>query len=64
MRGPKRFDIDQLVTDVMLAFEEYPPEQLEAMWQHKTYVMSAVQTTKPKAGGRKYPRHNPAKRKL
>jgi hypothetical protein len=46
MRGPKRFDIDQLVDDVKQAFDEYPPEQLEKMWQHKSYVMGAVLTTK------------------
>ena len=61
MRGPKRFDIDQLVTDVMEAFEEYPPEQLEKMWQHKSYVTGAVLTTQPKAGGSNYPRHDPKK---
>lgn len=64
MRGPKRFDIDQLVKDVMEAFENYPPEQLEQMWEHKSYVMKAVLTTKPKAGGSNYPRHNPKKRRL
>lgn len=61
MRGPKRFDIDTLVEDVMQAFEDYPPEQLEKMWQHKSYVMGAVLTTKPKAGGSNYPRHDPKK---
>ncbi len=64
MRGPKRFDIDQLVEDVMQAFAEYPPEQLEKMWLHKSYVMGAVLTTKPKKGGSNYPRHDPAKRRL
>ena len=62
MRGPKRFDIDQLVEDVKQAFEEYPPEQLEKMWQHKSYVMGAVLKTKPKAGGSNYPKHDPKKR--
>ena len=62
MRGPKRFDIDQLVDDVKQAFDEYPPEQLEKMWKHKSYVMGAVLTTKPKAGGSNYPRHDPKKR--
>ena len=33
MRGPKRFDIDQLVADVEEAFKEYPPGQLEKMWR-------------------------------
>ena len=61
---PKRFDIDQLVEDVMQAFADYPPEQLEAMWQHKSYVMGAVLETKPKKGGSNYPRHDPAKRRL
>ena len=64
MRGPKRFDIDQLVEDVMQAFEDCPPEQLEKMWCHKSYVMGAVLKTEPKPGGSNYPRHNPAKRKL
>ena len=64
MRGPKRFDIDTLVEDVYKAFKEYPPEELEKMWQHKSYVMGAVLETKPKKGGSNYPRHNPAKRRL
>ena len=63
MRGPKRFDIDQLVEDVMQAFEDYPPEQLEKMWQHKSYVMRAVLKTQPKAGGSNYPKHDPDKRR-
>ena len=62
MRGPKRFDIDQLVTDVMEAFQDYSSDQLEKMWQHKSYVMRAVLTTKPKVGGSNYPRHDPEKR--
>ena len=64
MRGAKRFDIDQLVEDVHEAFLEYDSEQLEKMWQHKSYVMRAVLTTKPKAGGSNYPRHDPKKRRL
>jgi hypothetical protein len=43
------------------AFEEYPP------WEHglkrcgdtKSYVMHALLTTKPKAGGSNYERHDP-----
>ena len=58
-----REDIATLVEDVMQAFAEYPHEQLEAMWQHKSYVMGAVLTTKPKVGGSNYPRHDPKKRK-
>ena len=50
MRGPKRFDIQTLVEDVKQAFEEYPPEQLEKMWAHKSYIMGAVLKTKPKRG--------------
>jgi hypothetical protein len=34
------------------------------MWQHKSYVMGAVLTTKPTVGGSNYPCHNPAKRVL
>ena len=64
MRGPKRFDIEQLVEDVHKAFEEYPSEQLEKMWAHKSYVMGAVLDTKPKQGGSNYPRHDPTKRRL
>jgi len=64
MRGLKRFDIDQLVEDVAEAFEDYPPEQIEKMWQHKSYVMGAVLTTKPKVGGSNYPKHDPKKLKL
>ena len=66
MRGPKRFDIPTLVEDVMQAFEDYPPEQLDKMWQHKSYVMGAVLTTTPKVGGSNlnYPKHDPTKRRL
>ena len=46
----------------MQAFEEYPPEQLEKMWEHKSYVMGAVLKTKPKVGGSNYPKHDPKKR--
>ena len=62
MRGAKRFDIDQLVEDVYQAFKDYPADKLEAMWQHKSYVMGAVLTTKPKAGGSNYPKHDPSKK--
>ena len=61
VRGPQRFDIPTMVEDVMQAFEEYPPEQLEKMWAHKSYVMGAVLKTKPKVGGSNYPRHDPKK---
>ena len=59
-----RFDIDQLVEDVREAFEEYPPEKLELMWQHKSYVMGAVLATQPKPGGSNYARHDPKKRRI
>ena len=62
MRGVKRFDIDQLVEDVHQAYLEYDSEQLEKMWQHKSYVMGAVLTTAPKAGGSNYPKHDPSKK--
>ena len=42
MRGAKKFDIDQLVEDVYQAYKEYDPDQLEKLWQHKSYVMGAV----------------------
>ena len=41
----------------MQAFEDYPADELEKMWQHKSYVMGAVLETKPKKGGSNYPRH-------
>ena len=62
MSGPRRFDIPTLVEDVKEEFENYPHEQLEKMWQHKSYVMGAVLRTKPKVGGSNYPRHDPKKR--
>ena len=62
MRGAKRFDVDQLAEDVHQAFLDYDFEQLEKMWQHKSYVMRAVLTTTPKVGGSNYPRHDPAKK--
>lgn len=64
MSGPKRFDIPTLVEDVMEAFKEYPPEQLDKMWEHKSYVMRAVLATKPKPGGSNYPRHDPKKLRM
>ena len=39
-------------------------EQLEKMWEYKSYVMGAVLKTKPKIGGSNYPRHDPKKRKF
>ena len=60
----QRFDIPTLVEDVMQAFEEYPPEQLEKMWEHKSYVMGAVLKTTPKVGGSNYPRHDPKKLRM
>ena len=60
MRGAKRFDIDQL--DVHQAYLEYDSEQLEKIWQHKSYVMGAVLTTAPKVGGSNYPKHDPSKK--
>ena len=62
MRGAKKFDIDQLVEDVHQAFLEYDSQQLEKMWQHKSYVMGAVLTTEPKVGGSNYPKHDPSKK--
>ena len=59
MRGAKKFDIDQLVEDVYQAYREYDPSQLEKRWQHKSYVMGAVLTTKPKAGGSNTPSTTP-----
>ena len=63
-RGPKRFDVEQLVDDVYEAFKEYPPDQIEKMWRHKSYVMGAVLETKPKKGGSNYPRHDGKKRRV
>ena len=37
------FDKEKLVADVLKAHAEYPSEQLEAMWDYKTYVMEAVE---------------------
>ena len=62
MCGPKCFDIDQLAADVHQAYLEYDFEQLEKMWQHKSYVMGDVLTTAPKVGGSNYPRHDPSKK--
>ena len=43
--------VEQLVEDVHREFAEYPPEQLEKMWQHKSYVMGAVLETQPQGDG-------------
>ena len=52
------------MADVEEAYADYPPEQLEKMWQHKSYVMRAVLETKPKVGGSNYPKHDPKKLKV
>ena len=52
----------QLAADVHQAFLEYSFEQLEKMWQHKSYIMGAVLTTAPKVGGSNSPRHDPSKK--
>jgi len=55
-RGMKKgfFDKDQLVKDVLAAAAAYPTEQLEKMWDYKSYVMEQVKASK---GGNDYPRH-------
>ena len=68
MRGPKRFDIPTLVEDVMQAFEDYPPEQLDTMWQHKSYGSTSwapCSRPRPRSAARSnYPKHDPTKRRL
>ena len=44
------------MADVLKAHAEYPSEQLEAMWDYKSYVMEAVEAC---WGGNDYPRHRP-----
>jgi hypothetical protein len=55
-RGMKKglFDKEQLVKDVLAAAAAYPTEQLEKMWDYKSYVMEQVKASK---GGNDYPRH-------
>ena len=55
-RGMKKgiFDKEQLVKDVFAAVAAYPAEQLEKMWDYKSYVMDQVKASK---GGNDYPRH-------
>ena len=48
------FDKEQLVKDVLAAAAAYPTEQLEKMWDYKSYVMEQVKASK---GGNDYPRH-------
>jgi hypothetical protein len=36
------FDKEQLVADVMKAWRDYPPEQLEKMWEYKHHIMAKV----------------------
>ena len=43
-----------LVKDVFAAVAAYPTEQLEKMWDYKSYVMEQVKASK---GGNDYPRH-------
>jgi hypothetical protein len=50
------FDKEKLVADVLKAHAEYPSEQLEAMWDYKSYVMEAVEAC---GGGNDYSRHRP-----
>ena len=44
------------MADVLKAYAEYSSEQLEAMWEYKSYVMEAVEKAD---GGNDYPRHRP-----
>ena len=48
-----QFDKELLVSDVLAAFRAYPEEQLEKMWDYKSYVMQAVSVD----GGNDYERH-------
>ena len=43
-----------LVKDVFAAVAAYPTEQLEKIWDYKSYVMEQVKASK---GGNDYPRH-------
>ena len=58
-RGPagpdqgSRFDVEQLVKDVMGVYDAYSAEKLEDMWQYKEYVMRKVAHD----GGNDYDRH-------
>ena len=54
-RGMKqgKFNKRKLVSDVLAAFRAYPEEQLEKMWDYKSYVMQAVSVD----GGNDYERH-------
>ena len=48
-----KFNKRKLVSDVLAAFRAYPEEQLEKMWDYKSYVMQAVSVD----GGNDYERH-------
>ena len=51
--GSGKFDVEQLVKDVLAAYGAYDAEKLEEMWKYKGYVMSAV----ARDGGNTYDRH-------
>ena len=48
-----KFDVDQLVKDVMRAYNDYGADKLEDMWKYKQFVMSQV----ARDGSNDYERH-------
>ena len=48
-----KFDIDQLVKDVMHAYKDYSADKLEDMWKYKQYGMSEI----ARDGSNDYERH-------
>lgn len=55
-RGKISFDKDQLVKDVLQAWEDYDLGTLADMWEYLQYCLKAAVEVK---GGNNYPRHRP-----
>ena len=62
MRGPKRFDIDQLVDDVRQAYGFAKNSPSGAIGEDELRHGRRAAKTKPKAGGSNYPKHDPKQR--
>ena len=53
LAAPGKFDVEQLVKDVLAAYGAYDAKKLEEMWKYKGYVMSVV----ARDGGNTYDPH-------
>ena len=59
VRGKRSFEIEQLVSDVYEALDDYPSAKIEKMWQTKQTAMTRILQAN---GGNKYNLHRTADR--